>query len=295
MSAARVFTRGEFDRFFARKYLELLRWALSPGRRPRYRDPALLAQIAEGYRGLMPSTAPHAIPRRIFMLWQQGWDTAPSIVRACADSWRRHNPGWELHLLDDRSLSRVAPADLLIEAPGASRPARSDLVRMALLRANGGIWADATLFCTRPLDDWLPLAANAGLFMFSRPRPYRWFDVWFMAASAGNPVIAAWHDMVRQYWGLFRRPHHYYWLPYLFEHLAAVDPAVLAAWHKVPVFSALGPLAVAGAPFAHDAPRALFDLIAENRVPVHKLGHKWLGHPTLAGTPLGALTGLSRL
>lgn len=291
------YTRWDFRRFFLAKHAELLRYALSPARRPRYGDTSVIQSIAAGYRNLAPSAqrGSHPIPRRIFMLWQQGWAEAPRIVRACAESWRTLNSGWEVHLLDDKSVGDFAPADLRIEAPQASRPARSDLIRMALLRAHGGIWADATVFCTRALDDWLPTAAASGLFMFSRPRPYRWFDVWFMATAAQNPVITAWHDMVAQYWRLFTKPHHYYWLPYLFEYLAQRDPDVYAAWNAVPGLSALGPLAVAGIPFDRKAPRAIFDLIDENRIPVHKLTHKWGSHDRLAGTPLGGLTGLDRI
>jgi hypothetical protein len=120
-------------------------------------------------------------------------------------------------------------------------------------------------------------------------------DVWFIAASEGNRTIAAWHEMAVRYWQHFERPHHYYWMPYLFEHLAAAEPAIAAAWDAVPKLSALGPLAVQGNPFYPDAPRAIFDLIAENRVPLHKLSHKWGSRGKLRGTPLGRLTGLEKL
>lgn len=288
-------TRSDFNRFFRSKYWELLRAAFDRRqRRPDYRDPAVIEAIAAGYRDL-PRGGGSKVPRHIFMLWQQGWDSAPPLVHACADSWRRHNPGWELHLLDDSSLPATSPSWTSYAKIALSRPARSDLARLALLSDHGGVWADATLFCTLPVDKWLPSAASAGLFAFSRPRPYRYMDVWFMASEFGDPTLASLSALVARYWQLFDRPHHYYWLPYLFEMLAERSREVLAVAEAMPKLSALGPLAVGGNPFDRQAPKAMFDLIAANTVPVHKLSHKWPARPDLAGTPLAALTGLAAI
>lgn len=296
MTAARPYTRADFDRFFRRKYVVLLRSIFSPGRRPRYRDPALLAEIAAGYRNHAPAAAPRAIPRHIFMLWQQGWDAAPPIVRAVAEAWRMLNPGWALHLLDDQSFRGFAPTwDEFRLAASLGRQARANVARLSLLKAHGGVWADATLFPTRPLDDWLSSATGAGIFMFSRPRPYRDVDIWFIAAAASDPAIAAWHEQVRRYFATVTRTHHYYWMEYLFELLAQTDADVADAYATMPRLSALGPLAVAGQPFDHPASSAILDFIAQNRVPVHKLSHRWGTRGDISGTPLSALTGLNTL
>jgi mannosyltransferase OCH1-like enzyme len=34
------------------------------------------------------------LPRVVWMLWWQGWEVAPPLVRACRDSWQRHHPEW---------------------------------------------------------------------------------------------------------------------------------------------------------------------------------------------------------
>ena len=39
------------------------------------------------------------LPRTIWCLWFQGWPDALDLMKACAASWRRHNPGWDLRLL----------------------------------------------------------------------------------------------------------------------------------------------------------------------------------------------------
>lgn len=295
MSDLGTLTRRDVNAFFLRKYAVLLRAAFDPAqRRPDYRDPAVIDAIAAGYRDL-PSHGGGTVPRHIFMLWQQGWDAAPPLVRACAESWRQNNPGWELHLLDDSSLAAISPSWASYAKIALSRPARSDLARLALLSDHGGVWADATLYCTRPLDGWLPSAASAGLFAFSRPRPYRYMDVWFMASEFGDPTLASLSALVGRYWQLFNRPHHYYWLPYLFEMLAERSENVHAVAEAMPKLSARGPLAVGGSAFDRKAPHAMFELISANTVPVHKLSHKWPAVSDLSGTPLAALTGLAAI
>src|ERR1700724_3786716 len=44
------------------------------------------------------------LPRTIWCLWFQGWAHAPDLVKACAASWQRHNPDWDLRLLSGDTL-----------------------------------------------------------------------------------------------------------------------------------------------------------------------------------------------
>ena len=293
-----VYSRRDFTRFFIAKYYRLLQAALRRSEsRPDYTNPDVISAIMDGYKGLdrVPEPPQSIVPKHIFMLWQQGWDKAPDLVHACANSWRHHNPDWQLHLLDDTNLGEFAPDYEPVSSLRAGRPARSNLARLSLLANNGGIWADATLFCTRPLDQWLPVTSEADTFMFSKPRPYRYVDIWFMAASAENKTIEGLRNISAQYWQNFSRPHHYYWMEYLYELLVARQPDISSAWQHMTKLSALGPLSVGGNPFDTGAPKQMFEMIERNVVPAHKLSHKWKHTKSLKGTPLGALTGLERL
>ncbi|MEP7239428.1 MAG: capsular polysaccharide synthesis protein [Devosia sp.] len=294
MTAASALTRRDFDRFFAAKWRELLIWTFRRERRRNYHDPALLLRLLGEYDTLA-TLPPAPVPRHIFMLWQQGWDSAPPLVAACAESWRRLNPGWELHLLDDRTYGDFAPSLAQFNLPaGLGRAARANVARLGFLKAHGGVWADATMFATRGLDDWLPQAMGAGVFMFSRPRPYRDVEIWFMAAAAADPVIAAWHELVRQYWNVVRRPHHYYWMEYLFEMLEAIEPLAARGYEAMPKLSAMGPLAVPSHAFDRNPPVGLAQFMDRNRIPAHKLSHKWRYTGPLAELPIGRLTGMAR-
>ena len=74
-------------------------------------------------------------------------------------------------------------------------PARSDLLRLALLERHGGVWADATLWCARPLDAWIDDAtAPTGFFAYTQPTRDRPADNWFLAAAPGSRIISRWRS-----------------------------------------------------------------------------------------------------
>ena len=69
----------------------------------------------------------------------------------------------------------------------------SNLTRLCLLRRHGGVWTDATVFCLRPLDDWLDAAYDAGFFAFRNPAKDRMLATWLIASEPDNPLLVALH------------------------------------------------------------------------------------------------------
>ena len=69
----------------------------------------------------------------------------------------------------------------------------SNLTRLCLLRRYGGLWTDATVFCLRPLDDWLDAAYDAGFFAFRNPAKDRMMATWLIASEPDNPLLVALH------------------------------------------------------------------------------------------------------
>ena len=133
--------------------------------------------------------------RTIWTLWHQGFADAPPLVQACLESWRRFNPGWRIIALDRHSLPEYYDIAEVID------PARRDLdvikisnlTRLCLLRRYGGLWTDATVFCLRPLDDWLDGAYDAGFFAFRNPAKDRMLATWLIASEPDNPLLVALH------------------------------------------------------------------------------------------------------
>ena len=145
------------------------------------------------------SSAP--FPKKLFLAWFQGWDHAPEVVTHCRRSWEYHNPTWEIHFLDQDNLSDYIDLDdfsnLYNTVP---LNGFSDIVRIHLLKKYGGVWADATCFCCRPLDEWLDDCLASGFFAFDRPRRYRMIASWFLAAAPGNRLVDIYCRAVSRYW-----------------------------------------------------------------------------------------------
>lgn len=133
------------------------------------------------------------IPRILWIFWAQGEDAAPPVVRDCIGSWRRENPTWDIRVLNsDTAEALVDLSDLSHHLPFRFK---ADLLRLRLLASQGGIWTDATTYCHRPLDDWMPLlGGQTGFFVFASPHSDRWISSWFIAAHPDNSLISAWNN-----------------------------------------------------------------------------------------------------
>lgn len=222
-----------------------------------------------------PQESPDAetLPRIIWIYWHAGEAEAPELARICIDSWRRRNPGWDVRVLSDAVLAEAA--DVSDVAALMSIPALSDIIRLRLLRDHGGVWADATAFCGRPLDEWLPQALSAGFFAFHNPpgHPNRLISSWFLAAPPGAPLVVAWERLATEYWRMGRRADAYYWVHYLFEWMLLRDAALYRIWRRMPTV---------GAEAAHYLQRALNDE-EKHSFPPLKDCHRVLAEAALAG------------
>ena len=111
--------------------------------------------------GILTPPAPALAPSRtIWMWWAQGWARAPPIVRACAHSWAHANPRWRLRRLEAADVYATAALATAMASyahlPEVSHALYADVLRTELLGLYGGLWVDATIFCIKPIEEWLP-------------------------------------------------------------------------------------------------------------------------------------------
>jgi hypothetical protein len=184
--------------------------------------------------------------KTIWACWFQGREAAPPLVKKCLSSWERDNPGWEFRCLDASSVDRFVPLRQYIDLDSRSLTAASlsDIVRILLLREFGGVWVDATLFCNRPLDDWLPGVMEEGFFAFAAPGPDRPLSSWFLSAEPNNYLISTWCRWAIEYWSNRTDSDDYFWFHHLFRDMCEADPSAAAAWSRVPKVGADGPHAL---------------------------------------------------
>ncbi|PNH02082.1 hypothetical protein TSOC_011969 [Tetrabaena socialis] len=106
----------------------------------------------EGFGESIPALG-GPMPRRIWTYWD---GDPPLLVQLCLDSWRAHNPAWEITILSKRSVrDYVADVDLdALRHANDSQARFADFVRLHVLARYGGLWMDASVICQAPLD-WI--------------------------------------------------------------------------------------------------------------------------------------------
>lgn len=215
--------------------------------------------------------APRAVPKIIWVFWAQGEKDAPDIVKTCIESWRTRNPGWDIRVLDKEAVNGLTDVSWLPE--GVSFSHYADIVRVRLLDTYGGVWVDATSFCTQPLNEWLLPLMQSGFFAFANPHPDRVLASWFMASEKNGAIVSRWSKQIEIYWTNVTKADHYLWLHYLFEWLTRTDRQFRKAWHDTPRISAEGPHLLRRCLDQNVDPVAL-GAIDFSAIPLHKLSWK---------------------
>lgn len=133
-----------------------------------------------------------SIPKVIWILWFQGREQAPYIVEKCMNSWIDKNPGWKVIILDSENLNDFVTIKVdshLLDSLGLAL--KSDLIRLELLQKYGGVWADATTYCTTPLDEWIDESFADDFFAFATPGPDRLLANWFLVSVKNGIIVSA--------------------------------------------------------------------------------------------------------
>jgi len=234
------------------------------------------ARIQQPEAVALAQTAPfrgNEIPRILWIYWGQGEAAAPELVRRCIASWRLHNPGWEIRVLDATSAAELVDlSDIAAELPFRFK---ANALRLRLLERFGGVWADATCYCHRPLDDWMPLLGGlTGFFAFAAPGRDRWIDNWFIASAPGGRMIRLWRPAYDRYvTRLQRMPSVYFMMIYSFQWALLRNGALLQEFRARGSLPAVPSYALMTHMEGHFGPEAARELIAAG-YPVSKFSWK---------------------
>lgn len=259
------------------------------------------------------------LPKTIWFLWLQGLSEAPLVVRRCYASWVKHNPDWNIIFLDEENLGNYISTD----TTQVITQSRSDIIRINLLAKYGGVWVDATCFCTKPLDEWLNDYMPSGFFAFAKPAPDRMISTWFIAGNKDNHIIQAYQQAVQAYWkgnpGItfietsrwhflsrclarfgprvwfgrvatrILKIYPYFWFHYLFGNLYLKDNEFKRLWDSTPKISADIPHQLQFAGLLSPLNEKIKEVIDKNAAPVYKLMWKSNASDYKEGTVLAYL------
>lgn len=146
------------------------------------------------------------VPKIIWCYWHTGAKNLPKLVRLAIASWKTFAPEHEIRIVDSGSWMSYIQADLdlaLASNPRfadwlreASRAHFADWLRLALLKIHGGVWLDATILLTSPIDCLLNLGTpSTDLIVVTLGSIV---ETYFFAAVPNGRIITLWqHEFQR--------------------------------------------------------------------------------------------------
>ena len=187
----------------------IARWVRFPGawwasqRAERAVDRILSENFSE-----RPSRSRGESENVVWQIWLQGWTNAPDIVRAIQEHNDFMLPGFHfkrLSLQGALKLVKIAPEIIDHFNSGRISPAGlTDLLRLKIIAAYGGIWADATVILTRAFSSFY--RENKRFLLqsdYEIETAKRWhFTVhnWLFSAEDNDEFILLWGDALEEMW-----------------------------------------------------------------------------------------------
>ncbi len=170
-----------------------------------------------------------------WLLWLQGWDNAPEVVKMCKDSIIKFNTGRKIVCLDENNYIKYIEIPKDIKEMYKNRIIRSahysDIIRLELLKKYGGLWIDATVFLTGKLYKFI---TKVPLFLYQFPKEIkipRTISNWLIYADSHNIIIEETLSLLYMYWRTENKSISYFVMHYLFR---VVSDIYAREWKAVP-------------------------------------------------------------
>ncbi|MTB65139.1 capsular biosynthesis protein [Streptococcus sp. zg-86] len=161
---------------------------------------------------------------KVWVMWLQGMDDAPEIVKKCYASLIKNLPNKEIILLTEGNYRDYVTFPNYIQNKidkGLIGNAHmSDLLRLELLENYGGTWIDATVFLS---DGNIPdFMLDTDFFMFQKLKPGLdgnplSISNWFITSTTSNPMLKMTKELLYQYWQKNNQAMHYFIFHMLFQ------------------------------------------------------------------------------
>ena len=134
------------------------------------------------------------VPKQIWICWFQGMENAPDLVKSCYKSVKREFPDYKITVLTAQTIQQYVtiPEEILYKwNKGIINNANfSDVLRVEILSKYGGIWLDATVYCTGSTIK--ELIEKNPFFMYkslSSIEENISSSSWMIASTANHPLI----------------------------------------------------------------------------------------------------------
>jgi hypothetical protein len=148
--------------------------------------------------------------KKIWVLWLQGSDNVPEIVKLCINSIIKNKSECEVNLLDESNLAEYIDIPKYIldfyKEGNISNAHFSDIIRIMLLKKYGGIWLDATCLVTRPIPmNILEFTTYNAKGIAEFPFSSYWFELdhwegYFLSGKKNDLFYIFMENMLFEYW-----------------------------------------------------------------------------------------------
>jgi len=160
---------------------------------------------------------PHKESNIIWICWLQGIENAPKIVKKCFCSLKENIKDKRIIVITSDNIKQfVQFPDYIIEKwrKGIITNTHfTDLLRLELLIQYGGLWLDATVFCSG--GEIPAYYFNSDLFLFQSLKPGRdgnsmYISSWLIGAKTNNRILMETRDLCYEYWKKKKNMDSYY-------------------------------------------------------------------------------------
>ena len=153
------------------------------------------------------ATLRHEQSNKVWICWFQGIENAPPIVQKCVQSVRENMPDKKIVIITSDNIADYVQFPDYIwkkwKEGIITHTHMTDLLRLELLINHGGMWLDATVFCTgKNIPEFY---FDSDLFFYQTLKPGRdgvcqYISSWLMSAKTNNRLLMATRYLCYEYW-----------------------------------------------------------------------------------------------
>ena len=146
---------------------------------------------------------------RVWVCWFQGMENAPLLVQKCFQSLQENLTDREIILITSENMAEYVTFPNFIltkwKEGKITHTHMTDLLRLELLIQYGGMWVDATVFCSSKREDIPDYYFDSDLFLYQCLKPGRnghthLTSSWLISAKSNNKILMAVRHLCYEYW-----------------------------------------------------------------------------------------------
>lgn len=183
-------------------------------------------------------------PKIIWWCWLQGEENISELSKICLSSLKKKFSDYEINIITNDNLKTYIDIPKVIlkkyHAGIIASAHFSDIIRLLLLKKYGGLWVDASVFCSS--NKAKEIIESSQLFMYQNGLLDGNRDIkvsnWLISCEKRNPIISDSAELLCDYW-----IKHSYDVNYFVTHLlmTMVIDKYKDQWNEIPAFNNVSP------------------------------------------------------